>query len=78
MATVAELIPQKTVNGRRTLAVDDLAVESFEIPAEIVLDGDTFFSDDEVSCRCVRKPGSIEELGCVWNPPTAWPNPPCQ
>jgi hypothetical protein len=74
MANTAELVADQetTEQGGLSLLLQDLTVESFEIPGEVFLDGDTFASDNEATCglKCVKiDPGSFQP-GCVWNDPS--------
>jgi hypothetical protein len=73
MANVAELVADQQTTERTGLSrlLQDLSVESFEIPSEVQLDGDTFYSDNDATCGpvCLIDVGSWYDT-CVRNPPT--------
>jgi hypothetical protein len=73
MTNVAEFVADPgTERARLPLLLKDLAVETFEIPGEVSLDGDTFYSDNEPTCgtKCIKiDDGSFYET-CVWNEPS--------
>jgi hypothetical protein len=72
MTNVAELVAEPgTERTRLPLLLKDLAVETFEVPSEVHMDGDTLFSDNDPTCiQCLDFDVGSWVTNCQWNDPS--------